>query len=184
MAWKRWSAWRTREKVGLVLAAVCVAALAVDRWVVRTIVRQMHELEAEILTERVRLAEHLRVLQEEGAVRATFESVRGVLPNAAAEPSVDIDAMKGELAELAQRTGLRLISLAHQEPRRFLSHMEYRIEIGGFEGSQTSLLQFLDGLRALPGLVRVIRLSAAPTRESGSVKGSLIVSRVLRVADA
>ena len=171
-----------REKIGLAVALVCVMGWLVDLVVVHAVASGFRRLDGEIAQAKQDLLSNLRVLREEKQVAADYESVRDSL-GVMSTPNEDTDVFKGELEELARKTGLLLKSIDHKPPLTATSHAEYPVEIGNFEGSSAALLDFLGGLRALPGLVNVVRITLGPGTEQGTVKGSMLVTKALRAKE-
>ena len=175
---------KPREKIGIAVALVCVLGLLVYRLVVFTVVAGLNGLDAEILIQKDNLSKNLRVVQDDKQVTKDYEAVTGFV-GVASSSAEDIDAMKGAIDDLAKKSTLQLMSMEHRQPGPPKSpyYMEYVVEIGNFEGNTAGLLNFMIGLRALPGLMEVSKLTLAPGKSQGAVKGSMLITRVLRAKD-
>ncbi len=99
-----------------------------------------------------------------------------------ASPSLGIDAVKGQIDDLASKAGVILISQDHRKPVSAEHYQEYFIDILEFEAPETNLVAFLRMIPAAPGLLRVERLNLVPDRKRHVVKGSMLLSKVMMLA--
>ena len=177
---------KPREKVALGLLLVCALGLLVYRLVVHPVVDGFKKLDSDIAAQKERLAGSFQVLQTERQVAKEYASVTGSLGTVTtiSDFSIDVNAMKGEIDELAKKSGLQLLAMDHRQPVASKDpYVEYVVQIGSFEGSAASLLSFVNGLRSLPGLVNVAKLTVTPGKSEGTVKGSMLVTKVMRTTD-
>ena len=171
---------RTREKILLVVGLVVVLGLVVDQFVVKAVMRYLDELDRDIRIVQEDLLYNLRVLNSREQVEPEYRNVRGLLVDRAPDAE-QIDRMKGEIDEIARRTGLVIVSMEHRQPRVEPYCKEYVLDIGSFEGSMPAVLSFLDAVRNASGLTRVEDLNLAPARELDEVNGSMTVTKVARL---
>lgn len=172
----------TRDKGLIVLAIGLLIVLAVDRFVVERVVSSVQTTKMLIVSDLKSLDYNEKVIACSGGVEEDFAKIAGKL-GAVTNPDSDIDLMKGEIYDLAKGADLLLTSMKHREPRpdKGAPYIEYIVDIGGFEGTEESLLKFLDSVQRseLPGLLRVVHLSIGAGRKANSLKGAMTITKVM-----
>ncbi|MBN2302486.1 MAG: hypothetical protein JXN60_08225, partial [Lentisphaerae bacterium] len=99
----------------------------------------------------------------------------------ATRKSEEIDKMKGQIDELAERAGISLDAIDHRPPNEALFYDEYFVEIGKFETDMQNLLKFFESIEnlAAPGMMRVSKLNITPSKTKGAVRGSMVISKLM-----
>ena len=176
-----------RDKIYITIAVVALIALAVDHFVVRQVVDSAKKTQILIDSELKELAYNHNVIACTESVKEDFSTISEKLGKITSQDS-DIDIMKGEIDDLARKSGLLLTSMKNREPKKWLYYTEYIVDIGGFEGDEGSLLKFLDSLQhnEIPGLLRVVHLNVRVGRQPKIIKGSMTITKVMimRESDA
>jgi len=175
---------KSREKIALAVGLLIVAAVFVDRLVVQRVVDSVRGLNGQLDVEKKNLEFQLRVLSSKDDIDAEYERLRDVVPEAESQ-AVAIDEMKGEIDELARETRVRLDSWEERAPRAVsdsLPFEEYSVAIRQFEATEQDLLRFLHDVCVLPGLFRVEEFKFTPDRDTGLIKGSMLITKVMRPA--
>ena len=169
-----------REKAFLVVGILMLLAVLADRLVLRAVADTLREMKASTETARDNLVYNRTVLKCEQDVDKVYVGVNDKLGHVTT-PAADIDVMKGEIDDLARRTGLVLTSMKHREPRKWPFYVEYSVDVGGFEGNMDNMLKFLDAMQKsdLPGLMRVTHLSVSSAGDEGSIKGAMTITKVM-----
>lgn len=173
---------KSREKIGLVVALLCVLLVLADRFAVRWVVDRIRSVETEIRTELDQLLVNLDLIAAEPAVAAGYEPLRVRLETAPSE-AVAIDRLKGRIDDLARRHGLVIQAMRDRkvaEPND--PYLKIAVEIGRFEAEIESLIAFLFALREAPEIWRVTRLNITPD-QSGRLSGSMTIVRLTELVD-
>lgn len=184
MIFDRLAKLRSREKVALAVGLLVVAAVFVDRLVVQRVVDTVNRLGDELAIQKKNLGLQRRVLSSKDEIDAEYERLREVVL-AAESQAIAIDEMKGQIDGLARETRIRLDSWEERTPRQVrddLPFEEYSVAIRQFEATEPDLLRFLHDVCALPGLFRVEEFKFTPDRNTGVIKGSMLITKVMRPA--
>lgn len=169
-----------REQAALGLAVACVFAVIADYALVEPMRAMAKELDVEIRIAERKLEYNLGYVKDSDKVAKSFESVKGLLGEASQE-SADIENLKGEVDGLAGDVGFGYESMSHQPAVRGDggAYTEYFVKIGKFEADVDVLLSFMHELRVSSGMLRVAELKVAPGAKENSVKGTIVVSKVM-----
>lgn len=169
-----------REKAFLVVAVLMAIAVLADRLVIKIIVEDLREMRAAIGTERDNLAYNNVVMECEEDIKSVYANVKDNLGRMTT-PAADIDVMKGEIDDIARKSGLVVRSMKHREPRALPHYSEYIVDIGDFEGNMESMLTFLDSVQnsVIPGLLSVVHLTVGVGREGDTIKGAMTITKVM-----
>jgi hypothetical protein len=167
-----------REKIGLLLAVAVIVLLVLDRLLISPTLRYYRELDQRILAEERRIRLNRESIAIEDEVYRRYRRVADLVQTFES-PAAGIDSMKGQIDELAGRTGVILVSREHRPPTESDYCQEYYVDIREFEAPETNLVAFLRLVPELPGLLRVDRINLVPDRNRNVVKGSMLISKVL-----
>ena len=175
---------KRRELTALWIAVVCVALFIVDRLAVQPLWRAIRDLDRSIETEQTDLSANLGILHHADKVERSYAEVRDVM-EVAASPEATVDAMKARIDAMASKCRLTIGSM--EERRREVAEIRpyrtYVVEIGSFEAALPDLLQFLHGIGAESGLMRVARLTFESITEEQRLRGSIQIAKdVVHVA--
>jgi hypothetical protein len=169
-----------REKVWLVVGAIFVFALAVEKLVVQSVVEKCRGWDVAIKTLEVRVASNRKDLQSRDQVTQEYDAVRDLLGGAASTNEA-IAEMTGEVNDLAKRTGISIQSMEHKEPVKADGMEEYSVVIGSFEADFKNLLAFLYELQKAPGMLRVNKLNVSPGKTEGATRGAIPVKGAMSI---
>lgn len=174
----------TRDKILIVVAIAMVISVLIDRFVVQRIFSSTKNVQMLIDSEMDNLAYSSKVIACSDGVEEDFLAISAKLGRIT-NPDSDIDIMKGEIDDLARKSGLLLTSMKNREPRKDIHYTEYIVDIGGFEGNEESLLKFLDAVERceIPGLLRVVRLNVGIGRKDNTIKGSMTITKVMIIRE-
>jgi hypothetical protein len=169
-----------REQAALALAAFCIFAVFADYVVVEPLRAMAKDLDADISLSEKKLKYNLGYMKDRQKVAKSYENVKGLL-GAASQNSADIENLKGEIDGLAGDAGFGYESMSHQPPipGDGGAYTEYFVSIGKFETDIDILLSFMHELRVSSGMLRVAELKVTPGDKENSVKGSIVVSKVM-----
>ena len=170
-----------RERIGLGIAVFCILALLIDRLVVASLLTRFRELDVQIVEAAGNVAYNRRVMKQRDEVAREYETVKGMLGETSS-PAATIDAMKGEIDDLARKAGVVLFSMEHRDPEKEEFYQTFLVEVGNFEADMQSLLGFLHELRNRQGMLRVSRLSVGPKKGTELVRGSILITKVMMLA--
>jgi cell division protein FtsL len=171
-----------RERVLLLVMLLVFAGVAVDWLLVRPMARRLAVLDAGIRAEESRLAYQDRVLEAREAVRLRYDAARGLVGVAASQAAA-IDDLKGEIDDLARRHNIVLQAMDHRESKPEGASQEFWVEIGKCEAAVGDMVGFLCALRDSPGLLRVDRLTLGSAGSTDRVKGSMLISKMMLLAE-
>ena len=169
---------RPRERLGLVVMMAAVLLWGADRVLVVTVVDQLKRMDMAITTAKKTMVYHRDVLARKDATSREFARI-GDLLGRVSSPEIGVADMKGELDELARKTGVAVSSMEHREPRSAKYYDEYLVEIGKFESSMKSFLDFLRELQVSAGMLRVVKLNLIPGTGSDQVRGSMLITKIM-----
>lgn len=170
-----------REKV-LLLGMACACLLFVmDLLFVRPVQARIARLESGISQKREELKAQAAVLKAEAAVAREYEQVRGMI-GSAASPAAAVDEMKGEIDEIARKSGLVLQSMDNREGAKSAACQEFLVEIGKCEAGFQDLLKFISFVQDSQGLLRVERVTVSPVAPD-RVKGSILISKSMIIKE-
>ena len=169
-----------RDKILIVIAVGMLIAALVDRFVVQKVFDRVKIVQMLIDSDKKSLTYNEDVIAGKDIVTEKFKTVSHALGKATS-PDSDIDIMKGQIDDLARKSGLLLTSMKDREPNKTAHYTEYIVDIGGFEGTEKSLLKFLDAVQLsnIPGLLRVVHLNVGVGRQPGKIKGSMTITKVM-----
>jgi hypothetical protein len=168
----------SRERLGLGLAILFVAALFVDWLVVRPLVVRWKDVDAEIVAKRDSIRLNRRILAWEPDVRKEFEQVQALLGSSgSAEESVQ--ELKARIDELAEKDGVTIQTRERGQSRAVAGSEEHALDIEQFESEPKNFLEFLRDVQQANGLVRVSRMSVGPKEGSSQIAGSMRITRLV-----
>jgi hypothetical protein len=170
-----------REQIGLGLACALVLCFVADQVVVKPVSKILDDRDADIEVLEKEIAQDKELLRYEDSVKVQYEQVKNLIGVSGPEQET-IEQFKSDIDEMALRNGLSLKSMQHltPEPTDFL--VTYFVDIGDFEADVLSLINFLYEVQMAPGMLRMQNLSLTSQEESSTVKGSLVISKVMTLA--
>jgi len=170
-----------REQAGLGIACVFVLFLIADRIVVKPVSGILGRMDVEIAVADQQSDQNREVLQYEASVQARYEQVKNLIGISAAEQD-SLESFNRSVDEMALRNAISLKSMQHLPPDATDFLVTYFVEVSDFESETQSLLNFLHEIQSAPGMLRVQKISLASQDESTTVKGSLVISKVMTLA--
>ncbi len=172
----KFDALKPREKVGLLIALCVLFVVIVDRVIVSPLLRHCDDMQASITLAEMELAHQRLVLASGPEIEQSYRAVEDLIGPAGSDTET-VDAMKGELDNLARAAGLEIVSMQHRDPEKRVYVQEFIVDIGKFEGSMPALLQFLHDLWNAPGLLRVRSINAGLSRDGSKIEGAVRVTK-------
>lgn len=167
---------KPREKAGLAIALGVVFLVVVDRVLVSPLLKRCDEIQLAVKEAEAVLTHQRNVLAEASQVEAAYHLVEDMIGGAGSEAET-IDAMKGEIDDMARAAGLSIVAMQHREAEKRTYIQEFIVDIGKYEGQMPALLGFLHELWHAPGLMRVRSMSATLSRDGAQVEGSIQITK-------
>jgi len=172
-----------RERTGLAMAGFFLLLMVLDWIVVPRIVAECRAADRRIEQNARRLAYCRSVMALAGAAEESYGRIANVLGKAASPEQAAAD-FKGQVDDVARRTGVAIQAMEHRNPAApgdasSGACQEYFVVVGSFEAQIGSALRFLNELENSPDMIRVAKLTLAPGRDVGWVKGSVEVSKLM-----
>jgi Tfp pilus assembly protein PilO len=171
-----------REQIGLSLACAALLLVVADQFVVKPVGRDLDRMDVEIEVAERQLQHNRGILKYQESVEAQYRQVENVI-GVSCPAQEAIEAFKSQVDEIALRNGISLKSMQHLAPVTTDFLVTYFVEISDFEGETLSLINFLHEVQTAPGLLRLQRLSITSQDESTTVKGSIVISQVMTLAE-
>lgn len=169
-----------REKIGMLAAVTAIFIAIVNGFVVGRIVSRLAELDSSIRKERQSLAiNHARIRNK---VTAEYDSILRLLGRTSS-PEETMNSMKDTVTEIAKKTGIDLPSMEDKDPAKKDNYEEYAVEVSKFETDIQTLLKFLAEIQNSTDMLRVTKLSIAPGKDGVSVKGSMLITKMMIVGE-
>ncbi len=170
-----------REQVGLAVACAALLLLAADHFVVKPVAWDLKRMDINIKRAEKLVKDNSKVLQYKDSVESQYAQVKNLIGVSSSEQE-GMD-FKGDIDDLAPRNGISVKSrkLLPMVPNDFLE--TYFVSIGEFESEVVALINFLNEIHNAPGLLRVQRLSVSSQTMDNMVKGSLVISKAMTLAD-
>ncbi len=167
-----------RERIGLIVACLAIAAFLTDRLVISPVVERAVALEDEIAELATQVAHNRRVMGIADDVARRY-TVVGDMLGASGPASETVEQLKADLDEMAAHSGVGLKSMRDFEPVESEYLVTYQIEISEFDAEIGDLLRFFQAVQDAPGMLRVEKLSIANSDTDQIVKGSFLVTKVM-----
>jgi hypothetical protein len=167
-----------RERIGLIVACLTVAALSIDRLVITPVTARALALDSEIEQLETQVVHNRRVMGIADDVAASYV-LAGDMLGASGPASETSEQLKADLDVFAASRGVSIKSMRDFEPAESEYLVTYQIEVSEFEAAIVDLLRFLQDLQDAPGMIRVQKLSLANNDTDQIVKGSFLVTKVM-----
>ena len=169
------------EQLGLGMACAAVLLLAADHFVVKPVSWKLKQLDIKIEAAEQKVAFDYKSLQYKKSVEEQYAQVKDLI--GVSKSDQDGLDFVGCIDDMAPRNGVSVKSrkLQTEPPSDYLE--TYFVKIGGFEASINALINFLNEIETSPGLLRVQKLSISSRAANDMVKGSLVISKVMTLAD-
>jgi len=167
---------RPREKLGLLIAVLCIFALLADHLVVAAVVKKMRQIDDETKTAKKMLVYNIGVLER--GVPKDYDGIGNVLEKSGSSGEI-INEMKDEIYDIAHKTGVELPSMEGRDPVKKDFYEVYPVEIGKFDTTMENLINFLHALHTSPSMLIVSRLSISSSKESNQNKVTMLVTKLI-----
>ena len=167
-----------REQIGLGVACAFALIFVADQVVIKPVSKILDNMDVDTEVLEMQVARDQELLRYEDSVKVQYEQVKNLI-GVSGPTQETIEQFKSNIDEMALRNGISLKSMQHlaPEPTDFL--VTYFVKIGDFEADILSLVNFLYEIQMAPGMLRLQKLSLTSQDESSTVKGSLVVSKVM-----
>lgn len=172
---KRLLALRPRERRLALIAAMALLSWGVVSWIVQPLWDRVHDLQRHVATQLEKLDAVNRLLAQEPSVARRHHALASHLQADSDERAEG--SLLHELEALSSQSNLKLNLKPHPvRPGERVSRLEVELDV---EGSQETLLAFLDALLRLPRLVAIerIRISSIPTKAQ-QLRASLLIQQI------
>ena len=166
---------RPRERRLALVAACVIGCWVLVSWVVQPLWNRAGELRRHVETQTEKLEKFSRLLAEVPALERERQRLAGYLRAENEEQAQS--GFLNDLEALSRQSNLH-INLKPRPMKREGQVSRFEVELD-LEGSQESLLAFLDALLRLPRLVQIerLRLSSVPTKEQ-LLRADLVVQKL------
>lgn len=170
-----------RELVGLCAACAFVLLLIADQVVVKPVLAVLDRMDVNISVAEKQIDHNREVLRYKESVGAQYAQVKNLI-GVSAPRQESIETLKSTIDEMALENRISLKSMQHLTPQTTDFLVTYFVEISDFEAEMPSLLHFLHDVQTTAGMLRVQHLSVTSQEENATVKGSMVVSKVMTLA--
>ena len=144
-------------------AAGLVACWVVLSFVVQPLVERHRDLQLQVTTQQEKLQALAELMQQASAVNERYQAVAAYLPSGDEDQSQH--DLLNELEALSRQANLRLNMKPRQAKKEERAN-RFEVELD-VEGSQQSVLSFLDAVFTMPRLITIerLRIASIPTKE-------------------
>lgn len=166
---------RSNELRLALFAAGLVVSWAVLSFVVQPLIERHRDLQLQVTTQQEKLNALAQLMQQAPAVDKRYQSIAAYLPSSD-EDQAQHDLLN-ELEALSRQANLRLNMKPRQaKTQERTGRFEVELDV---EGSQQSVLSFLDAVFAMPRLVTVerLRIASIPTKEQ-LLRANIVIQRL------
>jgi len=165
---------RPRERRLALLAAVVIGVYALVSWMVEPLWNRTRDLRHHIETQQGKLAALSDLLKQAPAIEQDRAEVAAYLSGDEGEEG---GAFLSELEALARRSRVQL-NLKPRSAKREERVSRFEVELD-VEGSQETLLAFLDELLRMPRLLTIdrLRIASLPSKER-SLRANLVIQKL------
>ena len=170
-----------REQLGLGIACAFALFLVADQVVVKPVSKILDDMDVEIAIAKTEVDHDREILRYKESVEVQYEQVKNLI-GVSGPAEETIENLKSTVDEIALRNGISLKSMQHLPPAPTDFLVTYFVRIGDFEAEMLSLINFLNEIQTAPGMLRLQRLSVNSQDESQTVKGSMVISKVMTLS--
>lgn len=167
-----------KEKIGLIAAIVVIALTIIDRLVISPIGDRARRLNQEIKFSETKLSRDLRNINNKGLIESEYKKYKNYVKRTSASDEEDVANILGEIEGLARSSGVSLVDIKPQVPKKSDFYKEYVVEVE-VEGSMEQVVTFLHDLNNSIQLLRAVKFRIGlKDRESSVIKASLQVTKI------
>jgi hypothetical protein len=167
-----------KEQVGIGVALVFVVLLLADKFVVQAVAREISSKDADISILEDRIRHNRTVLRLKDSVTLKYEKVSDLIGESPPGQEAN-ESLKGEVDEIATKAGVRLKSMQHLTPDPLDYLTTYYVDVSEYETETLNLLNFVEAVESVPGMLRIQRLVVEAQEPNTQVKGSVVISKVM-----
>ncbi len=170
-----------REQIGLCIACAAILLVTADYFVVEPVFAELDRMDVSIEEKESKVKGNLKTLRYKDSIETQYEDVKNLVGiSYSGQEAIDF---KGRTDDIAPQSGIRVKSrkLLPATTTDFL--VTYFLQIGGFESEIAALINFLHQIQQNPGLLRVQRLTVTSQAENNSIKGTLVISKAMTLAE-
>lgn len=166
---------RPNERRLAIVTAVVVGCWLLVSLLVQPLWDRGRELRVQVQTQQEKLEAVSRLLSQAPSVERRYDSLAGYLESEETEQTQR--SFLNDLEALSRTADLQL-NLKPRGSKREDRVSRFEVELD-VEGSQTSLMNFLDALLAMPKLISIerVRLSIVPTKER-MLRANLVIQKI------
>lgn len=165
---------RPRERRLALIVGILIGCWALLSGLVQPLWERLRDLRLHVDTHTEKLAALQRLLAQRSSIERDFAAYAGYLQ--ASEGEQAQGALLNELEALSRRSNVQLNLKPHPGKPDERSRFEIELDV---EGSQQSLMGFLDDLLRLPRLISIerLRIAAVPAKQD-ALRASLVLQHV------
>lgn len=146
----------SREKLGLLIAAVIAVAAVADRLVITPIRGAVDQVDSETVAMEEAFSDRMRNVGQRSSILAEYKRY-GFLPKEGMPDDEKVAAMLSEIENLTKKSGLSLADIKPQPIRNVDRHKEAVVLVNA-QGSMGAVVRFLYYLRDSSLLLRTEKL--------------------------
>jgi hypothetical protein len=170
---------RPRERVVLGLAAIVLLGLAADMFAVRPVLRALAAMDADIAEADAALQANENILALRESITTEYAAVEAYL-TAGGSPAEEADLMAADIDALVRGHAIEVPSMGGLRPVETEAYTIFAVEIRNYECDAAALLRFLYACDESPGLLRVTKMTLAPSPAAdGRVQGAMLITKVM-----
>lgn len=166
-----------REKTIIVATALVIAGAVVFKLVGEPLLSRNSQLDSQLRYTRQKLKKYQQLLAQKETLESRYKdttAVRGIV-EPGADPGVGILTW---LQQLASTSGVRILELRPQTPKRQESYREMEIELRT-EATSEAYLTFMYKLEYSPLLLQIKKFQLSARTSTNLLEGSFVLSHVL-----
>ncbi len=169
----------SREKKSLFGAALFIVLALGDFCIVRPVFARLKLFDTDIRQKEEGMARMTGLKRQGPKIAEEYRRINDLLEQAS---PTGLNEMREQIDKLAKENGVALPAVQNREPEKSAYFEEYIVEVGRFEGSMTNVLSLINSLQESPGMLRVMKLNISPDADKSSVKGSMLITKVVKPA--
>ena len=165
-----------RERIILFATLGLIALSLMLNFILLPFIYKYKALNRQIVRFQLELRKSNRLMARAEGIREEFKQVSSLAQVAVGQQQT-VTLVLGQIEQLANQAGLRIIDIRPQAPRELGQYKEAILELRQ-EGSMQGFLKFLYDLENPPYLLRVKKLQLSSKVTKGLLQGQLLVSKI------
>ena len=167
-----------KEKIGLSIAFVFLAAAFLDRMLISPIKVRFNALNQQIRIGEKQLGSDIRNLNQKESISEEYGKYFPYIQRSGSDEE-EVAKILGEIESLARKSSVYLVDMKPRKPREVDFYKEYTVEIEA-QGYMESLMNFIYQLNTSSLLLRVETLRITQTKSgSKTLTASMLITKAL-----